>query len=189
MFNARASATNFDYGQLEEVINYCSLRNVKTHLTLNTLIKDHEFKEALELAQKAYEFGADAFIVQDIGLAKLLMKLFPEIDIHASTQMTIHNLEGVQKLEELGFKRVVLARELSIEEIEYICSNSKIEIEAFVHGALCISYSGQCLFSSMVGGRSGNRGRCAQPCRLPSVSYTHLAHAFQSISNISFLFL
>ena len=167
LFNARASATNFDYGQLEEVINYCSLRNVKTHLTLNTLIKDHEFKEALELAQKAYEFGADAFIVQDIGLAKLLMKLFPEIDIHASTQMTIHNLEGVQKLEELGFKRVVLARELSIEEIEYICSNSKIEIETFVHGALCISYSGQCLFSSMVGGRSGNRGRCAQPCRLP----------------------
>lgn len=167
LFNARASATNFDYGQLEEVINYCSLRNVKTHLTLNTLIKDHEFKEALELAKKAYEFGADAFIVQDIGLAKLLMNLFPDIDIHASTQMTIHNLEGVKKLETLGFKRVVLARELSIEEIEYICSNSQIEIETFIHGALCISYSGQCLFSSMVGGRSGNRGRCAQPCRLP----------------------
>ena len=109
LFNARASATNFDYGQLEEVINYCSLRNVKTHLTLNTLIKDHEFKEALELAKKAYEFGADAFIVQDIGLAKLLMNLFPDIDIHASTQMTIHNLEGVKKLETLGFKRVVLA--------------------------------------------------------------------------------
>lgn len=167
LFNARASATNFDYGQLEEVINYCSLRNVKTHLTLNTLIKDHEFKEALELAKKAYEFGADAFIVQDVGLAKLLMNLFPNIDIHASTQMTIHNLEGVKKLETLGFKRVVLARELSIEEIEYICSNSQIEIETFIHGALCISYSGQCLFSSMVGGRSGNRGRCAQPCRLP----------------------
>ena len=167
LFNARASATNFDYAQLEEVINYCALRNVKTHLTLNTLIKDNELKEALELAQKAYEFGADAFIVQDIGLAKLLLKLFPDIEIHASTQMTIHNLEGVQKLEDLGFKRVVLARELSIEEIEYICNNSKIEIETFIHGALCISYSGQCLFSSMVGGRSGNRGRCAQPCRLP----------------------
>ena len=165
LFNARASATNFDYAQLEEVINYCALRNVKTHLTLNTLIKDNELKDALELAQKAYEFGADAFIVQDIGLAKLLLKLFPDIEIHASTQMTIHNLEGVQKLEDLGFKRVVLARELSIEEIEYICNNSKIEIETFIHGALCISYSGQCLFSSMVGGRSGNRGRCAQPCR------------------------
>ena len=167
LFNARASATNFDFDELEKVINYCSLRNVKTHLTLNTLLKDYEIKDAVYLAKTAYEYGIDALIVQDIGLAKILMKLFPDIDIHASTQMTIHNLEGVQKLQKLGFKRVVLARELSIEEIEYICNNSNIEIETFVHGALCISYSGQCLFSSMVGGRSGNRGRCAQPCRLP----------------------
>lgn len=151
LFNARASATNFDYDELEQVINYCSLRNVKTHLTLNILIKDSEFKDAVMLAQKAYELGIDALIVQDIGLAKFLMKLFPDLPIHASTQMTIHNLEGVKKLEELGYSRAVLSRELSIAEIEYICNNSNIEIETFIHGALCISYSGQCLFSSMVG--------------------------------------
>lgn len=167
LFNARASATNFDYEDLEKAINYCALRNVKTHLTLNTLVKDYEFKDAVNLAEKAYKFGIDALIVQDIGLAKVLIKLFPDLDIHASTQMTIHNLEGVKKLEKLGFKRAVLSRELSIDEIGYICNNSNIEIETFIHGALCISYSGQCLFSSMVGGRSGNRGRCAQPCRLP----------------------
>ena len=151
LFNARASTTNFDYDELEQVINYCSLRNVKTHLTLNILIKDSEFKDAVMLAQKAYELGIDALIVQDIGLAKFLMKLFPDLPIHASTQMTIHNLEGVKKLEELGYSRAVLSRELSIAEIEYICNNSNIEIETFIHGALCISYSGQCLFSSMVG--------------------------------------
>ncbi len=167
LFNARSSASNFDYDELEKAINYCALRNVKTHLTLNTLIKDNEFKEAISLAKQAYEFGIDAIIVQDLGIAKYLIEHFPDLPIHASTQMTIHNLEGVKKLEELGFKRAVLSRELSISEIEYICSNSNIEIETFIHGALCISYSGQCLFSSMVGGRSGNRGKCAQPCRLP----------------------
>lgn len=166
-FNARASATNFDFDELEKVINYCALRNVKTHLTLNILIKNHEFKDAVLVAKKAYELGIDALIVQDLGLAKFLMKLFPDLPIHASTQMTIHNLEGVQELEKLGYSRAVLSRELSIQEIEYICANSNIEIETFIHGALCICYSGQCLFSSMVGGRSGNRGRCAQPCRLP----------------------
>lgn len=166
-FNARASATNFDFDELEKVINYCALRNVKTHLTLNILIKNHEFKDAVLVAKKAYELGIDAFIVQDLGLARFLMKLFPDLPIHASTQMTIHNLEGVQELEKLGYSRAVLSRELSIQEIEYICANSNIEIETFIHGALCICYSGQCLFSSMVGGRSGNRGRCAQPCRLP----------------------
>ena len=167
LFNARASATNFDDDELEKVINYCALRNVRTHLTLNILIKDREFKDAVLLAKKAYELGIDALIVQDVGLAKFLMKLFPDLPIHASTQMTIHNLEGVQELEKLGYSRAVLSRELSIQEIEYICNNSNIEIETFIHGALCISYSGQCFFSSMVGGRSGNRGRCAQPCRLP----------------------
>ena len=167
LFNARASASNFNYEELEKVINYCALRNVKTNLTLNTLIKDTEMEEAINLAKQAYELGIDALIVQDIGLAKLLMELFPDLPIHASTQMTIHNLEGVQELEKLGYSRVVLSRELSLQEIEYICNNSKIEIETFIHGALCICYSGQCLFSSMVGGRSGNRGRCAQPCRLP----------------------
>ena len=168
LFNARASATNFDDDELENVINYCALRNVKTHLTLNILIKDNEFKEAVLLAKKAYELGIDALIVQDIGLAKILVEMFPDLPIHASTQMTIHNLEGVQELKKLGYSRAVLSRELSIGEIEYICNNAKdMEIETFIHGALCISYSGQCFFSSMVGGRSGNRGRCAQPCRLP----------------------
>lgn len=114
------------------------------------------------LAKKAYEFGIDAIIVQDLGLARYLIKSFPDLPIHASTQMTIHNLEGALEAEKLGFKRVVLSRELSLAEIEYICSHTTIEIETFIHGALCISYSGQCLFSSMVGGRSGNRGKCAR---------------------------
>jgi len=167
LFNARASAGNFSNDDLKKAIEYCTLRNVKTHLTLNTLIKDSEFDSAFNLAKYAYECGIDYLIVQDIGLARYLIKSFPDLPIHASTQMSIHNLEGVKKAEELGFKRVVLARELSVNEIEHICNNSNIEIEAFIHGALCISYSGQCLFSSLVGGRSGNRGKCAQPCRLP----------------------
>jgi len=167
LFSARAYASNFNLKDLEKAIIYAKTCGVKTNLTLNTLVTDDEFAEAFELAKKAYEFGIDAIIVQDLGLAKQLIKQFPDLDIHASTQMTIHNLQGVSKMQELGFKRVVLARELSLHEIEYICSNSNIEIECFIHGALCISYSGQCLFSSMIGGRSGNRGKCAQPCRLP----------------------
>lgn len=167
LFSARAYASNFNTEELEQAIIYAKTRGVKTNLTLNTLITDNEFNDAFELAKKAYEFGIDSIIVQDLGLAKQLVKNFPDLDIHASTQMTVHNLQGVLKLQELGFKRVVLSRELSLQEIEYICKNSNIEIECFIHGALCISYSGQCLFSSMVGGRSGNRGKCAQPCRLP----------------------
>lgn len=167
LFSARAYASNFDLKQLEDAILYAKTRGVKTNLTLNTLVTDNEFDKAFELAEKAYKFGIDAIIVQDLGLAKQLIEQFPDLDIHASTQMTIHNLQGVLEMQDLGFKRVVLSRELSIQEIEYICNNSNIEIECFIHGALCISYSGQCLFSSMVGGRSGNRGKCAQPCRLP----------------------
>lgn len=167
LFSARAFAANFNLEELEQAIIYAKTRGVKTNLTLNTLIKDNEFDDVLALAQKAYEFGIDAIIVQDLGLAKQLIKRFPDLDIHASTQMSIHNLQGVLKMQELGFKRVVLSRELSIRDIEYICNNSDIEIEVFIHGALCISYSGQCLFSSMIGGRSGNRGKCAQACRLP----------------------
>lgn len=167
LFSARASAKNFNLEELKEAINYCKIRGVKTNLTLNTLIKDDEMPSAFELAKKAYEFGIDAIIVQDLGLAKILIKAFPDLPIHGSTQMSVHNLQGVLELQELGFKRVVLSRELSIEEIEYITQNSNIEIECFIHGALCISYSGQCLFSSMIGGRSGNRGKCAQGCRLP----------------------
>ncbi len=153
-FNARASATNFDLSNLKEAISYTKLRNVNTHLTLNTLIKDSEMEDAILLAKKAYEFGIDAIIVQDLGLARYLIQNFPNLPIHASTQMTIHNLEGALQAEKLGFQRVVLSRELSLEEIQYICSHTKIEIETFIHGALCISYSGQCLFSSMIGGRS-----------------------------------
>lgn len=153
-FNARASATNFDLSNLKEAITYANQRGVSTHLTLNTLIKNEEFEDAVVLASKAYEFGIDAIIVQDLGLAKTLIENFPDLPIHASTQMTIHNLEGVLEAEKLGFKRVVLSRELSLEEITYICAHSNIEIETFIHGALCISYSGQCLFSSMIGGRS-----------------------------------
>ena len=166
-FNARSSATNFDKDSLKEAIRYAKLRNVKINFTLNTLIKDDEFKNAVELAKYVYTLGADAIIVQDLGLARYIINNLPGMDVHASTQMTIHNLQGVLALEKLGFKRVVLSRELSLSEIEYICSNSNVEIEVFAHGALCISYSGQCLLSSTIGARSGNRGRCAQPCRLP----------------------
>ena len=166
-FGARAFAENFDDVELNNAINYAKLRGVKTHLTLNTLIKENEFEDAYNLAKKAYEYGIDAIIVQDIGLAIKLIHDFPDIEIHASTQMTTHNLEGVLQLQKLGFKRSVLSRELSIDEIKHISANSNIDIEVFIHGALCISYSGQCLLSSMIGGRSGNRGKCAQPCRLP----------------------
>ena len=166
-FSARAFANNFDKDELVKAIEYAKLRNVKTHLTINTLLKNSELQDALFLAKYAYEAGIDALIVQDLGLISLLQKELPDLALHASTQMSIHNLEGVLELQKMGFQRVVLSRELSIHEIEYICKNSNIEIECFVHGALCISYSGQCLFSSLVGGRSGNRGKCAQSCRLP----------------------
>lgn len=166
-FNARMSANNFDTENLKEAVNYAHLRNVKINLTLNTLIKNEEFSDALQIAKNAAEIGVDAIIVQDLGLAKKIIELFPSIEVHASTQLTSHNLESVKKLEAIGFKRVVLSRELNIDEIRHICNNTNIEIEVFIHGALCISYSGQCLLSSMIGSRSGNRGRCAQACRLP----------------------
>lgn len=177
-FNARMFATNFSIEDMKQVINYCKLRNVKTNLTLNTLLKNDEFEDAVNLAKEAFCAGIDAIIVQDLGLAKYLIDNFPELPVHASTQMSVHNLEGVLKLEKLGFKRIVLSRELSYEEIEYICKNCNVEIETFIHGALCISYSGQCLFSSLVGGRSGNRGKCAGPCRLPYelISEDNLTH-------------
>lgn len=154
LFSARAFANNFDDENLKLAISYAKLRGVKTHLTLNTLIKNNEFESAVLVAKKAHEYGIDAIIVQDLGLSLYLINNFPDLPIHASTQMTAHNLDGVLELEKLGFKRVVLSRELSLNEIKYIVKNSNIEIETFIHGALCISYSGQCLFSSMVGGRS-----------------------------------
>ena len=165
-FNARDFANNFDDKTLKKAIEYAKTQGVKTYLTLNTLIKNSELIEALDLVNTAYSYGIDAIIIQDIGLAILIKKFFPDLDLHASTQMAVHNLEGVKFLEDLGFKRVVLARELSIDEISYITSNTNIEIECFVHGAICISYSGQCLLSSLIGQRSGNRGKCAQACRL-----------------------
>ena len=166
-FNARARATNFSDETLKEAIRYAKLRNVKVNLTLNTLIKNEEFVDSVNLAIQAYNYGVDSIIIQDLGLANYLLKHYPKIVLHASTQMTVHNLAGVKQLEQLGFSRVVLSRELDINEIKNIKENTKTELEVFIHGALCISYSGQCLLSSIVGGRSGNRGLCAQPCRLP----------------------
>lgn len=166
-FNARMNSKNFDREELKKAIEYAKLRNVKTNLTLNILIKNDEFKAAMDLVKYAYECGIDAVIVQDLGLARQIIENFPDLDVHSSTQMTIYNLDGVKEIQRLGFKRCVLARELSIDEIKNICKNTNIEIEVFIHGALCICYSGQCLMSSMIGGRSGNRGKCAGTCRLP----------------------
>lgn len=182
-FSARASATNFTLDNLYEAISYAKKRNVKTHLTLNTLIKNNELSDAINVAKVAYTAGINALIVQDLGLAKYLIENFPDLPIHASTQMTIYNLEGALLAEKLGFSRAVLSRELSLSEIEYICKNCNIEIETFIHGALCISYSGQCLLSSMIGGRSGNRGKCAQPCRLPYTLIKSDAHSTESLDN------
>lgn len=166
-FNARAGSTNFSREELKRAIEYAKLRNVKTHLTLNILIKNEEFSEAIQLVQYAYECGIDAIIVQDLGLAKYIIDHFPGLEVHASTQMTTYDINGVKELEKMGFDRVVLSRELSMEEIKNICEQTKLDIEVFIHGALCISYSGQCLMSSMIGQRSGNRGKCAGTCRLP----------------------
>lgn len=166
-FSARAYASNFDEEKMKEAVIYCHIYGVKVHVTINTLIKDSEINEALNYAQFLHSIGVDALIIQDTGFAAELKKRIPDFEIHGSTQMTVHNLEGAQFLKELGFKRVVLSRELSLKEIKEIVEKSGVEIEIFIHGALCICYSGQCLLSSVIGGRSGNRGRCAQPCRLP----------------------
>ncbi len=167
LLNARQFAGNFDEEQLERALDYAHTRDASVFLTMNTLVLDSEMQEALEYASKAYEMGVDAFIVQDVGLAANLIKLIPGITLHASTQMTIYSTEGINALESLGFSRIVLARELNLQEIKRICGKTPLEIEVFVHGALCICVSGQCYMSSMIGGRSGNRGKCAQPCRLP----------------------
>ena len=164
-FSARAGAANFSYEELKEAVRYCHVYGVKVHCAVNTLIKEKEFELAAATAAAVNECGADAVIVQDLGLAAYIRKAFPDLELHASTQMTVTSLEGVRFLEEKGFNRVVLARELSIDEIRAIALEARAEIEVFVHGAICMSYSGQCLMSSMLGGRSGNRGRCAQPCR------------------------
>ena len=166
-FNARMNARNFSAADLQEAIVYCHVRGVKVHLTLNTLVLDREMPRAAELIRLAASCGVDAFIVQDLGVVSLCRQLAPDVPIHASTQMSIHSLEGVLEAAALGCSRVVLARELPAEEIAHICKKSPVEIEVFVHGALCMCYSGQCYLSSVIGRRSGNRGQCAQPCRLP----------------------
>lgn len=167
LFNARQYAGNFDVQKLGEALDYAHVRGVEIYLAMNTLVSGLEMRQAVEFAQEAYLLGIDGIIVQDIGFAAILKKLVPDLPLHASTQMTVHNPEGVRLLEKMGFKRVVTARELTLEEIRQISSAASIEIEIFIHGALCICYSGQCLMSSIIGGRSGNRGKCAQPCRLP----------------------
>lgn len=166
-FNARINARNFSAADLQEAVVYCHVRGVKVHLTLNTLVLDREIPRAAELIRLAASCGVDAFIVQDLGMVSLCRQLAPDVPIHASTQMSIHSLEGVMEAAALGCSRVVLARELPAEEIAHICKRSPVEIEVFVHGALCMCYSGQCYLSSVIGRRSGNRGQCAQPCRLP----------------------
>ncbi len=164
-FNARQSAKNFTPQTLTEAIKYCHIRGVQVHLTVNTLVSDREAEECAELIRHAAASGVDAFIVQDLGVVQMCRRIAPKVPIHGSTQMTIHSLPGVLFCAAMGLSRVVLSRELSREEIRNICRNSPIEIEVFGHGALCMSYSGQCYLSSAIGGRSGNRGRCAQPCR------------------------
>ncbi|EJP6473284.1 U32 family peptidase [Clostridium botulinum] len=166
-FSARAYANNFNDGDLKNAIDYCHLYGVKVYIAVNTLIKEEEMKEAIKYIGLLYDIGVDALIIQDTGIAKLVREYYKDFEIHASTQMTVHNGEGAIFLKELGFKRIVLSRELSLKEIEYISKDLGVETEIFIHGALCICYSGQCLMSSILGGRSGNRGRCAQPCRLP----------------------
>ena len=171
-FNARQSAKNFTPQTLKEAVKYCHIRGVDVHLTLNTLVSDREIRDVQELIRHAALCCVDAFIVQDLGVVQLCRQIAPHIPVHGSTQLTIHSLAGVQLCAAMGMKRVVLSRELSREEIRYICANSPIEIEIFGHGALCMCYSGQCYMSAMIGGRSGNRGRCAQPCR-QSYGYHH----------------
>ncbi len=166
LFNARQAADNFDKDELKEITSYAKLRGVKVYVTVNILIKENEVTTLFEYLEYLEEAGIDAIIIQDLGVAHIVNKYFPNMRMHASTQISAHSIEDVLFLKNLGFKRVVLARELQIKEIVDIIDKTGIEVETFVHGALCYSYSGQCLMSSLIGGRSGNRGRCAQPCRM-----------------------
>ncbi|MCL6588353.1 MAG: U32 family peptidase [Firmicutes bacterium] len=165
-FSARQYAANFDLAALQAATDFIHLHGKKIYVAVNTLIASSEMEKALSYLSALYNLGIDAVIVQDLGLIALCRRFLPQLDLHASTQMTVHNLEGVHFLKELGVRRVVLARELTMAEVAAIAGGAGIQVEVFVHGALCICYSGQCLMSSMIGGRSGNRGRCAQPCRL-----------------------
>lgn len=165
-FSARAYASNFDNETMMKAVDYAHGYNVKVYVTINTILKQNELKEALKYIGYLYEIGVDALIIQDVGLISLVRDVYPNFELHASTQMTIHNADGALYFREKGLERIVLSRELSLDEIKYISKDLGIETEIFVHGALCVCYSGQCLMSSVIGGRSGNRGRCAQPCRM-----------------------
>lgn len=167
LFNARRNAGNFDDDELKKAVEYCRQRGVKVYLTLNILISDNEFENAYNTVKDALTAGVDGFIIQDIGVAKMIKEHFPQAKLHASTQMSIMTPQGVKFAEDIGFSRVVLPREMSLEEIKDIRENTNLELELFVHGALCMCVSGQCYLSSVIGSRSGNRGLCAQPCRLP----------------------
>lgn len=165
-FSARAYASNFDNENMQKAIDYAHSYGVKIYVTINTILKENEIEEAVRYVGYLYEIGADALIIQDLGLFKRIKEEYPDLELHASTQMTIHNGEAAIYFKEKGFHRLVLSREMTIDEIKHISKDLMIETEMFVHGAICVSYSGQCLMSSIIGGRSGNRGRCAQPCRM-----------------------
>lgn len=183
-FSARKSAANFDNYELLKAVDFCHLNGAKIYVAVNILVKDSELKDALSFLEYIREIGADAVIVQDLGLMAAAKSSLSDLKINASTQLTVHSTDGVKKAEELGAKRVVLARETSLEEIKKIKKETKAELEVFAHGALCMSYSGQCLMSSIIGARSGNRGACAQPCRLP---YTLLENGVEKSDTLPLL--
>ncbi len=183
LFNARQYADNFADDELESIVKYSKLRGIKIYVTVNILIKQSEIERLFHYLNYLSDLGIDAVISQDLAVVSLVKNYFPHLTLHASTQMTAHSLEDVLLLKSIGFKRVVLARELHLNEISAITKTCGVEIETFVHGALCFSYSGQCLMSSLIGGRSGNRGRCAQPCRM---KYT-LLEADHPIQDKSYL--
>ena len=187
MFNARRNAGNFDNDELKTTVEYCHRRGVKVYLTLNIVVSDEEFKGAYDTVKYALSVGVDAFIVQDIGLAKMIKEHFPQAKLHGSTQMSIMTPAGVKYAESLGFSRVVLAREMSLEEIREIRESTDLELELFVHGALCMCVSGQCYLSSMLGSRSGNRGLCAQPCRLPFTAKGDKKECALSLKDLSII--
>ena len=182
-FGARAFAKNFDIDELRAAVRYCRLHGVKLYVTLNTLIEDKEMADAVQYAAELYRIGVDALIVADLGVMSAIRRYVPNLELHASTQMSVHNYLGAGAASALGVTRVVVARELSLDDIKTVVNNSPCEIEVFLHGALCVCYSGQCLFSSLVGGRSGNRGECAQPCRLPYNGKYPLSLKDLSLSN------
>ncbi|CDZ75082.1 Peptidase, U32 family [Peptoniphilus sp. ING2-D1G] len=183
-FSARASANNFDNEELIRAVKYAHLRNVKIFVVVNILLDDKEIEEALKFCEFLYNIDVDAVILQDLGFSALVKKFIPDLEIHASTQMAVNNLHGAITLKNLGFKRIVLARETEMEDVIAIRENTDLEIEMFIHGALCVSFSGECLMSSMIGGRSGNRGNCAQPCRK---SYKVLDKNFKDLGKKGYL--